>query len=82
MVPIYLFIYLLIYLFLLFRVAPMAYGSSQARGRFGAMAAGLCHCHSSARSKPRLQPTVQLTATSDPQPTERSQGSNLHPHGY
>ena len=27
-----------------------------------------------------LQPTPQLMATSDPEPTERGQGSNPHPH--
>ena len=30
----------------------------------------------------QLPPTSQLTATPDPQPTEQSQRSNLHPHGY
>ena len=33
------------------------------------------------RSKPRLQPTPELMATQDTQPTERGQGSNLQPHG-
>ena len=28
-----------------------------------------------------LQPTPQLMATLDPEPTELGQGSNLHPHG-
>ena len=41
----------------------MAYGSSQARGRIGAVAAGLRHSHSNARSEPSLQPTPQLMAT-------------------
>ena len=41
-------------------------GGSQARGRIGAVAASLCQSHSSARSKPRLRPTPQLTATLDP----------------
>ena len=36
----YLFIYLFIY-FCLFRAAPAAYGSFQARGQMGAVAAGL-----------------------------------------
>ena len=36
--------------FLLFRAAPMAYGSSQARGRIGAIAAGLHHSHSNTGS--------------------------------
>ena len=33
-------------------------------------------------SEPRLQCTPQVTATPDPQPTERGQGLNPHPHGY
>ena len=68
--------------FLLFRAAPIAYGSSQARGGIGAIAAGLCHSHSNKRSKPHLQPTPQLTATLDPQPAEQGQGLNPYPHGY
>ena len=36
---------------------PAAYGGSQARGRIGAIAAGLRHSHSNAGSEPRLQPT-------------------------
>ena len=47
-------------------VAPAAYGGSQARGRIGAVAAGLRQSHSSnTRSEPSLQPTPQLTATPD-----------------
>ena len=38
--------------FNLFR--PVACGSSQAKGRIGAAAAGLHHSHSNARSKPYL----------------------------
>ena len=34
-----------------------------------------------ARSELRLQPTPQLMATLDPQPTERGWGSNPQPHG-
>ena len=45
----------------LFRAVPMAYGSSQARGRIRAVAASLYHNHSKARSEPHLQPTPQLT---------------------
>lgn len=45
--------------------ALAAYGSSQARGRIGAIAAGLCHSHSNARIKPNLQPTLQFMVTSD-----------------
>ena len=40
--------------FLLFRAAPVAYGSSQARGQIGDAAAGLHHSHSNARSEPPL----------------------------
>uniref|UniRef100_A0A8D0N9X0 Uncharacterized protein n=1 Tax=Sus scrofa TaxID=9823 RepID=A0A8D0N9X0_PIG len=46
--------------------APAAYGSSQARDRIGAVATGLHQSHSNAGSKPRLQPTPQLTAMPDP----------------
>ena len=60
----YLFIY-----FCLFRVAPTAYGNSQARGLIRAAAAGLGQTHSNAGSKP-LSVTYttgpQLTATPDP----------------
>ena len=48
------FIILLIYLFLLFRAAPMAYGSSQSRGQIGAVAAGLHHSHSNVGSELHL----------------------------
>ena len=44
----------------------MAYGGSQARGRIGAVAAGLHPSHSNAGSEPSLQPTPQLTAMPDP----------------
>ena len=56
--------------------APSAYGGSQARGRIGAVATGLRQSHSNAGSEPRLQPTPQLTATPDRQPTEQGQGPN------
>ena len=39
------------YSFFLFRAAPAAYESSQARGRIGAAAFGLCHSHSNSGSK-------------------------------
>ena len=58
-----------IYLFCLFAIswaALAAYGGSQARGRIGAIAAGLRQSHSNVGSEPRLQPTPQLTAMSDP----------------
>ena len=70
--------YLFIYLFLLFRAKPTAYGSSQARGQIGAVAAGLHHSHSDAGSELRLRPTPQLMATPDPKSTERGQGSQPH----
>ena len=57
----------------------MAHEVSQARGVIRAVAAGLCHSYSNTGSKPHLRPTPQLTAILDPQPTERGQGSNLHP---
>ena len=37
-----------IFIFLLFRAAPTAYGSSQARGQIAATAAGLCQSHGNA----------------------------------
>ena len=40
--------------FLLFRAAPLTYGSSQARGQIGAATAGLHHSHSNDRSEPHL----------------------------
>ena len=67
-------------LFSLFRAAPAAYGSSQARGQIGA--ASLHPSHSNTRSEPHLWPTLQLMATWDPLPTERGQGSNPRPLGY
>ena len=54
------------FLFLLFRTTGVAYESSQARGRIGATATGLCHSPSNARFKPGLQSTPQVTATPDP----------------
>ena len=42
------------YLFSLFRAESVAYGGSQARGQIGAVAAGLHHRHSNARSEPHL----------------------------
>ena len=58
------FLSISIYL-LFFRAASTAYGSSQARGHIGAVAAGLHHSHSNAGSEPRLRPTPQLMATPD-----------------
>ena len=52
--------------FYLFRAAPVAYGSSQARGPSWAAAAGVCHSHSHVKPKLHLQPTPQLTTMLDP----------------
>ena len=70
------------FFFCLFRAAPAAYGSTQARGQIGVVAAGLPHSHSNLGSELRLRPTPQLTATLDSRPIEWGQGSNPHPHGY
>ena len=51
----------LIYSF--FRATAMAYGRSQARGQIRAIAAGVGHSHSNARSQVHVQPTPQLMAT-------------------
>ena len=75
------FNYYLFSLFALSRAASAAYGGSQARGPVGAIATGLHHSHSSVGSELRLRPTPQLTATPDPQSTERDWGSNPQPDG-
>ena len=49
------------YLFCIFRFSPEAYGSSQATGRIGAVAASLHYNHSNAESEPCLL-TPWLTA--------------------
>ena len=46
----------------LFRAAPVAYRSSQAKGQIGATAAGLHHSHNQARSELCLRSTLQLKA--------------------
>ena len=53
-----------VFFFLLFRAAPAACRSSQARGWIAAAAAGLHHSHSHTRSKPHLPPTPQFAAGS------------------
>ena len=78
----YLCFFFFFFFWLLFRAAPVAYESSQVRGRIWATAAGLHHSHSDTGYEPHLPPTPQLTATLDPQPTERGQGSDLCPHGF
>ena len=63
-------LFLILFSFFVFfafsRATPSAYGSSQARGLIGAVAASLNQSHSNAGSEPRLRPTPQLTATPDP----------------
>ena len=54
------------FFFVFLQLQPTAYGSSQARGRIGAVATGLHHSHSNAGSKLHLQPIPQLTAMPDP----------------
>ena len=73
-------IYFILFYFI-FLGMHMAYGSSQAKGLIGAPAAGLHHSHSNARFELDLQPTPQLMATLDPEPTQQGQGLNLQPHG-
>ena len=53
------FLFFIFYFVVFLRAAPAAYGGSQARGLFGAVAAGLCHSHSNSGSKPCLQPTLE-----------------------
>ena len=55
----------------LFRAAPSAHGSSQARGRTGATAAGLHH--SNGKSEPHLWPSRQLMAMPDPDPVSKAE---------
>ena len=61
------FLFLVFFFFSVFsRAAPVAYGGSQTRGLIGAVAAGLCHSHSNARSGLHLRPTPELMAMPDP----------------
>ena len=69
-------------IFYLFRAAPKVWGSSQARDQIRTTTASLRHSQRNTGSQRCLWPTPQLTAMSDPLPTEQSLGSNLHPHGY
>ena len=76
-----LFLFFVFCLFAISGAVPVAYGGSQARGRIGAVDAGLHQSHSNSGSKLRLQPTPQFMATPDPSPTELGQGWNPQPHG-
>ena len=58
-----------IYIFFLFRITPVACGSSQARGWIGAADACLYHSHSNLRSEPCLQSTPQFTTNTTAQGT-------------
>ena len=58
--------FFVLFCFLFFRAAPVAYGSSQAKGQIRAVAAGLYQSHSHVGSEPPLQLTPQLMATLDP----------------
>ena len=69
------------FLFLFKRAEPVVYGGSQGRGLIRAVATGLLHNPSNTGSELRLRPTPQLTAKSDPEPTDQGQGSNPKPHG-
>ena len=70
----FLFVYL--FIFAILGLHPQHMEGSQARGQIRAEVAGLHHSHSNTGSKPCPQSTPQLTAMSNPQPTERGQGSN------
>ena len=50
----------------LFRAAPTTYGGSWVKGWIKAVATGLHHSHSNARSELHLRPIPQLTAVPDP----------------
>ena len=54
-------VYFILFYFI-FTAAPASYGSSQARGRIGAVAASLQHSHDNNGSEPHLRPTPQLVA--------------------
>ena len=57
--------FLSFFFFGLFRAAPK-FGSSQARGQIGAVAADLYHSHSNSGSELCLWPIPQLIVTPDP----------------
>ena len=57
------FLFVCFCLFCAFRAASIAYGGSQDRGQIRAMATGLGHSHSNARSELHLWPTLQLMTT-------------------
>ena len=75
-----LFIYLFIYCN--FRAEPMAYGSSQARSRIRATAAGLPHSHSNSDPSHIYNLYYSAWQCWILNPFEWGQGLNLHPHGH
>ena len=64
MTQIYFILFYFICHFAISRVAPMAYGGSQARGQIGAISAGLHQNHSNTGSELHLQPTPHGSAGS------------------
>ena len=58
------YVYVFIHSFI--SAAPVAYESSQGRGRIGAAPVGLYHGHSNAGSESCLWPVLQLEVTLDP----------------
>ena len=78
--PLFYFVFCLFACFLGLHLQHMEV--SRLGGQIWAAAASPRHSHSNARPKPCLQPTPQLRATPDPQPTERSQRANPHSHGH
>ena len=61
----YLFIFVCLFVFLLFRAAPMGYRCSQGRGCISAVVSGLHNSHSNAGYKLHMQPTPQFIPTPD-----------------
>ena len=57
-------IFIRLFLFCFFRTVLMAHGSSQARGRIGATAAGLYHSHSNSGYELCLRPTYTTAHSS------------------
>ena len=65
-IPFFFFFFLAFWLFGFYGCTCGIRGGSQARGPIRAVAAGLYHSHSNARSEPHLWPTPQLMAMPDP----------------
>ena len=71
----YIYIFCLLFIFCLFREAPTAYGSSQARGQIRVTAAGLHHSNMGSEQH-------QILTGSGPGVEQQGQELNPHPHGY